>query len=436
MRSIHPALLVSLCLPLIASDARAQELHPDSAPDTARAPTTTATDQPTAQPTDQAAEKKRVLHLASGQSIRVVSRYADGRWEYKGKGGWKALQPGSVVSVALESDLVKQWRARRAALDTRNCDDRAALAAWAARAGLMQEALTEIDAVLMLEPDNAAALELLERTWFFTVPSLQVEADALAAAEDELLRFGASQSPAGRELAAMQLARHPDRAKLKVRIASELRSSVVTRRSFAALAMRRVFPGEDIKPLMARAVLDASADVRKGCALALKAAAEPGLIVPIVRALDSRSLAVRVNAAEALGHMGYAAAVEPLMMRMAVAQSSGSGERLPHSHIFVGRQFAYIQDFDVEVAQFQAVADPQINVLIEGSVLDAAVSGEMVVSFAEESRAIQGSLSKLTNEKPGHTAAAWLAWWEKNGAKWRAEDLSRPKTGTTDAGKG
>jgi type II secretory pathway component GspD/PulD (secretin) len=33
-------------------------------------------------------------------------------------------------------------------------------------------------------------------------------------------------------------------------------------------------------------------------------------------------------------------------------------------------QQAYIQDFDVEVAQFQAVADPQINVLHEGVVLD------------------------------------------------------------------
>ncbi len=33
-------------------------------------------------------------------------------------------------------------------------------------------------------------------------------------------------------------------------------------------------------------------------------------------------------------------------------------------------QRAYIQDFDVEVAQFEAVADPQINVLVEGVVLD------------------------------------------------------------------
>ncbi|MEM7517303.1 MAG: hypothetical protein AAF368_10320, partial [Planctomycetota bacterium] len=38
--------------------------------------------------------------------------------------------------------------------------------------------------------------------------------------------------------------------------------------------------------------------------------------------------------------------------------------------VAVINQQAYIQDFDVEVAQFQAVADPQINVLTEGVVLD------------------------------------------------------------------
>jgi len=40
------------------------------------------------------------------------------------------------------------------------------------------------------------------------------------------------------------------------------------------------------------------------------------------------------------------------------------------AYVTVINQQAYIQDFDVEVAQFQAVADPQINVLMEGVVLD------------------------------------------------------------------
>ena len=377
---------------------------------------------------DDGVEKKRVLHLASGQSIRVVSRFTEGRWEYKNKSGWKTLEPGSVTSAALESDVLKQWHARRDGLDTKKCDERAKLAAWAAGQGLMLESLQDIDGVLAMEPDNAIALDVLAHNWFFTVPSLQVPAEKMAAAEDALFRFGAEQSPAGRELAVIELARHPDKETVRTRVGNELHSSIVARRSFATLAMRRMFPGEGVKPLIARAVLDGSAEVRKGCALALKAANEPGLCVPIVKALASKSPAVRINAAEALGDMGYAAAVEPIVAHMATVAAAGGGDRLPHSNIFVGRQFAYVQDFDVEVAQFQAVADPQVNVLIEGSVLDTAVSGDMEVTFAEESQAMQGALSKLTGEKPGHSNNAWLSWWDKNGAKWRSDDLSRPKT--------
>lgn len=40
------------------------------------------------------------------------------------------------------------------------------------------------------------------------------------------------------------------------------------------------------------------------------------------------------------------------------------------AYVSVINQRAYIQDFDVEVAQFQAVADPQVNVLHEGVTLD------------------------------------------------------------------
>lgn len=40
------------------------------------------------------------------------------------------------------------------------------------------------------------------------------------------------------------------------------------------------------------------------------------------------------------------------------------------AYVSVINQRAYVQDFDVEVAQFQAVADPQVNVLTEGVVLD------------------------------------------------------------------
>lgn len=375
-------------------------------------------------------EKRRVLRLASGQSVRVVSRWVDGRWEYRGKGGWKALERGAVVEATSETDLLKTWNTKRAACDPKDPTQRTLLADWAAGVGLTTEALGELDALLARDPDHAGAREVLAAHWFFRVPSLSPATGGLAAREDELLRFGAAQTAAGRELVVLELSMHPDKAALRARLLGELTSTIVVRRSFGALALRRLFPGEEARALLVRSVYDASAEVRRGSALALKAAGEPGLCVPLVKALDARSPVVRANAAEALGNMGYAAAVEPLMAALASLQSGGGAgsARLPHSHIFVGRQIAYVQDFDVEVAQFQAVADPIINVAIEGAVLDVAVAGELDMMFQVQSRAIQDSLAKLTGERPGHGAAAWLAWWEKNGASWRADERSRPKT--------
>jgi hypothetical protein len=378
--------------------------------------------------TGDAAEKRRVLQLANGQTIRVVSRFANDRWEYKSKGGWKTLERGAVVGATLENDLIKLWNDKRNARDAKDLTQRVLLAGWAASVGLMSESLSELEAVLALDPDSAGARETLTKHWFFSVPTLQGAADT-SAAEDALLRFGAAQTLAGRELAVMELARHPDKAALLSRLTGELRSPIVVRRSFATLALRRIYPGEETKTLMVRSVFDASADVRKGCALGLKAVQDPAVCVPIVKALNSQYPLIRNNAAEALGTMGYAAAVEPLIAALSAPQSVGAGERLPHSHIFVGRQFAYVQDFDVEVAQFQAVADPVINVVLEGSVLDTAVAGELDYLYYTDTVVIQNSLNKLTNEMPGRSAKAWITWWEKNAAKWRSDELSRPKTG-------
>jgi type II secretory pathway component GspD/PulD (secretin) len=47
-----------------------------------------------------------------------------------------------------------------------------------------------------------------------------------------------------------------------------------------------------------------------------------------------------------------------------------SVQNTQRAYVTVINQRAYIQDFDVEVAQFEAIADPQINVLHEGIVLD------------------------------------------------------------------
>ena len=96
------------------------------------------------------------------------------------------------------------------------------------------------------------------------------------------------------------------------------------------------------------------------------------------------------------------------------AQSGGAGSS-PRSHIFTGRQFAYIQDFDVEAFQFEVAADPQINVIHEGVVLDVrptinhdrkAITLEVqptvatVVAMDEFTTSLGGSTSPVSFELP------------------------------------
>jgi hypothetical protein len=235
----------------------------------------------------------------------------------------------------------------------------------------------------------------------------------------------------------MLVQRLPERAKsedLKIALREQLVSHSPKLRSVAALAMRRIFPGQgmdvqDVNCLLSRAVLDGSDDVRAEASRALRDVRNPAVAAPSIRALASPNAKLRENAIAALGTMAYPAAVEPLIKHLAFVTAAraqgGGGGGIAGGSIFVGKQTAYVQDYDVEVAQFQAVADPQINVLIEGSVLDARVIGSYAASFATEGRLARASLSQLTGADPGDTNKSWFDWWEKNKGRWVA-DAPRP----------
>jgi hypothetical protein len=380
--------------------------------------------------TADARELRRVFHLANGQVVRVASRWSDDHWEYRNKSGWNALAPAQVIDVALESDLLKEWNTRRDRVDLAKLDERVKLAAWAMQQGLVQEGLEQCDVVLARDPDRAGVLELLRRDGLMNTPSPAGSGTDAAQTKDAFYRWAASMPPSGREIAVNALRKQGRNEAMREDLAKELRSPVVTRRAFGALALRRLFRGEALEPLVLHAVLDPSEDVRTLSALALRAANEPGVIVPVVRALESDSQAARTRAAEALGAMGYAAAVEPLVERLqmavaADASGGGGGGRIPHSYIFVGRQVAYIQDYDVLVAQYQSAAKPKVNVLIEGAVQDSAVIGVQDVSYSVESSTIQRSLQKLTGYTDAKSAKDWQKWWAANGSKWQSSDLSK-----------
>jgi len=377
---------------------------------------------------------KRILHLEGGRTLRVIARKSGEAWELKNGADWRALPIAMVRSVELEKDVLARFQKdlRAALRDEGNLDARAAVAARGFDEGVAQEALDATEVILRDHPGHAATRAVLvDRMHLFGVPD--VGRDANGAVDFEpVLRFGAQHGRSLREAAVAQLARSStgvgERDVLRAALARDLGVVLSGRRGFAALTYGQLFPGEETRTLMIHALRDTSEDVRGEAARALGAAGEPGLVLPFVKVLErSASPSMRRHAAEALGNLGFPGAVEPLVARLsalAAPKAGATGRRVPHQYIFTGRQFAYIQDFDVEVAQLQSVADPLINVLTEGAVLDVGVIGTLEEKrvVAAERTSIQRALERLTGERPGGNAASWIDWWERQAVEKQAPE--------------
>jgi hypothetical protein len=330
--------------------------------------------------------------------------------------------------------------------------------------GLYEEALLLLDAVLEQAPDQPEALALLRRDDLpIAIPSPHAlvgdgartraadddsgagagEApDPQAAARARLLDFAGAAPPALREMAVERMRELDGEAALSLRASLRacLTDAEAGRRAMAALALRRLHAdgGEldeaELGELLRRAVRDVAEDPRRQAALALRDAGEPALMLPVLRALESESPALRTHAAEALGLMGHAEAVEPLVERLLTlpATGGGGGYHAPRAHIFVGRQIAFVQDFDVEVAQNAAIGNPRIGTLQEGATLDVRVLGASTSSgygYAREAAAIRGSLERLTGVRAGSSKTSWKAWWAANKEQW-------PRVEAVAAGQG
>jgi hypothetical protein len=423
-----PALLLPLLLALPALAGSARPPAAQEAPNDSQA---------------EARFEPMLLHLANGTVLRVRAREAPGApgvaagWEIRqGRDLVTRLPASGVARAALERDVLAEAKRLAHEVDRKDPVRRTALASWMFEQGLWAEGIDELDPVLGREPDQPEAIALLKRMPPpLALPEVAAEAESVTA----FLRQVCAAKPVAREVAVQRLgaaceqqagASPGESLDLRATLRRELAESSLRRRAFAALALRRLFPGQEIKALLNRAVLDGSSDVRAEAALALRAADDPAVTLPVLRALSSQSSAVRSNAAEALGNMGYPHAVAPLVNHLttvsALAQSGG-GFHAPASHIFVGKQVAYVQDYDVEVAQGASIADPTINTIMEGAVLDVRVLGLSQSQISSERAAVRGALANLTGANPGRTTKAWTSWWDEHGTAWMAR-FSAPET--------
>jgi hypothetical protein len=275
------------------------------------------------------------------------------------------------------------------------------LARWCAANGLSMELAQALDPVLAEEPLHPGALAILRGLPLeHLVPTGRGEPDAAARG---LVLYGGQHfaEPTTRTMAALRLAALEGGPAAIERARKSVRGE---ERALALLALALSASEPRWKDGLAHAVLDADPRARQAAVALVKQNGEADAIQPFLRALGSAHPKIQIHAAEALGALGDPRAVDVLIEKL----SFGAGAR---SYLLSVRQSSVISDYDVEVAQASFIADPVINVLQEGEVLDVKVaggSGQRVLGAVRG--AVAGALRKLTGVDHGTDVAAWRAW--------------------------
>ena len=202
-------------------------------------------------------------------------------------------------------------------------------------------------------------------------------------------------------------------------------ASRTTQRQVALGALRRR-AGADGDPFVWRtALVDRDADLG-ATALAWTRSDDLGAraTADLAQGLDHASPALRIRSANVLAELGHPDAVAAIAAagpRALAGQLAGGSTR---GHVAFLNQQAYVRDFDVEVASAAFIADPVVDALQSGVVLDATVASVITVRTRVLS-SYRGALRRLTGRDPGEDVAAWPAF----AAEWAADRAAhRPAT--------
>lgn len=420
--------VVALCLfftPPIGHAQEAAPLAPPSAGDQSAADRDAAA---------LAEDRLRILTLRSGQTLRTRAKFDGERWLVRRNKDWSELPTGLVTESATVKALLRESRRFERKLKLNDPDQRAEAAFWLAEHGLYNEALAHLDINLRKDPDHQPTLAIINRNLVPVQLSKYVPSSAPLANADTKTWTDATRklfenlsrlSPATREIAwtkVRPLFCTEERMPAFVAAATVvLRDRSSARRKVAASALQRLAIDElkldspaaqtAVKTLIGRTALDGTEDVRQQAARTLRDLDEPNVTTPLVKALGSKSSAVRNNSAEALGIIGVQAIAPALVSALAATSLADSSWRPPASHIFVGRQVAYIQDFDVEAFSAVVAADPRVNVVTEGAVLDVRVlSISKRLALVSERSSLRSALRELLGQDFRYDTDKWNEW--------------------------
>lgn len=194
----------------------------------------------------------------------------------------------------------------------------------------------------------------------------------------------------------------------------EARRNSNQRQRIAALsALQRRKGNGNHRFVLRTTVLDPSQKVRDATINLCKKTVQADDIQYMASGLAHSNPKVRIRTAEALGKIGHRQAI-PLLAKAGPYAASGlakSDSSQTRAHVAFINQQAYIRDFDVEVASAAFVADPKVDALISGSVLDVTVIGVHEVRTIVAS--YRKALKHLTTHDPGADPRTWREWVAK-----------------------
>lgn len=162
------------------------------------------------------------------------------------------------------------------------------------------------------------------------------------------------------------------------------------------------------------AMLDASPEVRREAMIATRQAGRAAKAVAYLSpGLTQNNAKMRMRTAAAYAELRDASAL-PLLVAAGPSASIIKRRRaLPsgatRAHMAVIEQRAYIRDFDVEIASSSFIADPKVDVLHSGVVLDVTVIA-VTTHRTEIVGAYRDAIRRIAGTDPGPDPKGWSAW--------------------------
>jgi len=351
---------------------------------------------------------QKFVRLEDGTLVEGEVRTRGSRVELVTVLGFRSLNKGSLgVRVTKEevAHLREQYQDQVSRLPDGFLNGHAAIARWCLQAGYLSGVLEQLRHVLHKDPDCVLAQAVCKdvaNTWAFDANEVSDKArDRRRFVRDLFRRY------APKDVVTAVIAYYKADAldaDLTLREAIKgLRSPHAGVRWGAArlLARHRRHP-ERINPLYRRSLLDPAPAVRLQAVRSLAVTKDPVFASLFGKNLFNPKQAIRMTAAQALAELNMSEGVLPLIG--ALRQGGGNGVR---AHIAVTTQRAYVKDFDVEIAQAAVIADPVVDIVQEGAVLDVTVVGVSV-----ERAVYRRALRTLTGRDFGTDWKAWAAWWK------------------------